>query len=83
MNGLNNKKPFQLTQWTEIIGIIFEIITDEKNLHLTIDDKVLSYRKDSKEAQYIQHKLGGFIGKPISLIKTDSKDEPILFRLLS
>lgn len=74
---------FYLEPWMEIVGDVLEIVTNKEHLIIRIDNRLLSFYEDSKEAQHIQEKLGTFIGKTVALIKTDIPNKPILMLLVA
>jgi hypothetical protein len=72
-----------LEPWMEIVGEIHDITTDSQFLYLTVDYKVLAFRKGGKDVLHIQNQLGDLVGKSVAIIKTDNPDKPILIRLVS
>jgi len=66
----------------EIIGKLRSLSSDDQYICLEIDGKALRYRKDSVEGSYIQEKLKeGFIGKQITVLRTNMPEKPILINL--
>ena len=82
MRKLNNDF-LCLEAWTEIVGTLLEISTDEYCLLLQINEKLIRFRKGSKEASYIQTNLNNkFLGRELSLLKTDLPEKPLIVKLL-
>ena len=74
---------FHLGAWVEIIGELLEISSDEYSIYLKIDNKVLSFLKESIEAKYLQQILDdSVIGRKIAVLRTDISEKPLFIRLV-
>lgn len=77
-----NVKEFYLMPWCEVVGIYSGLFTDDYYIYLTIDNKVLSFPKDSDEAIYLQERLDAkLVGRKISVLRTDIQKKPLLVHL--
>jgi len=75
---------FHLGLWTEIIGELQEISSDESFIYLKIGSKMLSFPKESDEASYVQTRLAtNLIGRKIAMLRTDIPRKPLLIRLIT
>ena len=82
MTNFARDKEVYLEPWMEIVGELRSFSSDDRYICLEIDEKTLSYRKDSVEGLYIQEKLKeSFIGKQIAVLRTNIPEKPILINL--
>ena len=74
-------KQLHLGAWTEIIGKLRGIFSDEHFVYLRIDDKVLPFPKSSDEAEQIRERLDdNVIGSKVALLRTDIPGKPLCIR---
>jgi hypothetical protein len=79
VTNLVRDREFCLEPWMEIIGELRSLSADDKYISLGIDEKTISFRKDSLEELYIQEKVTeDFIGQRISVLRTNIPERPIL-----
>ena len=77
-----NVKAIYLLPWCEVIGIYRGLFTDDDYLYLKIDNKVLSFPKNSDEAIYLQERLDTkLVGRKIAVLRTDIHKKPLLVHL--
>lgn len=70
--------------WNEVVGSLRNIIITDNAIHLQVSRYVLSFTKDSAEANYILKMIDdGFTGKRIAILRTDISETPILIRLVA
>lgn len=75
------ERQFHLGAWTEIIGKLCGIFSDENFIYLRIDDKVLPFPKSSDEAEHIRERLDdSIIGSKVALLRTDIPGKPLCIR---
>ena len=83
-NELANENLLFLESWMEIIGTLHKISEDDYFLYLGIDNKVLEFRKGSKQTLCILNRLDdSWIGQNIAILRTDLPDKPILIRRIN
>ena len=81
--SLNSNKFFCLDHWMEITGKLNKISKDAYYLYLDIDNKVLTFRKESKQASCIQNSIdASWIGKNVAILRTDIPQKPLVFRII-
>ena len=79
----NNTTKISLSAWMEIIGKLCSLSIDDQYICLEIDEKTLSYRKNTKEASYIQEMLNeSCVGRTIAVLKTDILEKQLRIRLV-
>ena len=72
-----------LRPWFELIGTYNGLEIDEYFVYIKIDDKVVSFSKDSEEALYVQEKLdSSVVGRKIGVLKTDLQEKLVRIRLV-
>ena len=82
MSKIQDKEPIKLDFWTEVVGELSKIFEDEIHLYLKLDNCVLSFKKGSREAEYIKEQcIKEFYRKVIAVLRTDIINKPILIRL--
>ena len=78
----SNVKAIYLLPWFEVIGIFTGLFTDNYYIYLKIDNKVLSFPKDSDEAIYLKEKLDTvLVGRKIAILQTDIHKKHLLVHL--
>lgn len=66
----------------EIVGKLCGISSDDDFTYLRIGDKVLSFPRQSIQAEIIEKQLSGeLIGRKIALLSTDDPVTPLLVRI--
>lgn len=74
-------KLMHLAVWTEIVGIFRDISSDDSCTYVQINDKVLSFPKETLESKLIHHKLNSrLIGSKIGILRCDEPTRPISIR---
>jgi hypothetical protein len=77
-------KTAYLDSWDEIVGEFQGISSDDEFIYMKIGDRVLSFLKDTVEAQYALERLDTCLpGQRIGILRTDISETPILIRLVA
>jgi hypothetical protein len=68
----------------EIMGTLQHLSKDESHVHLKIGNRLLSFRKETKESNAILKKLSKeTLGKKIGILITNLPNEPIIVRIIT
>jgi hypothetical protein len=79
---MQEKQEVRLTSWSEVVGTFHRVFADNHFTYVKINDKTLSFPKESQESEIIQTKLKSLIGRRIGILKTDLIDWPLRIRLI-
>ncbi|MDI6811521.1 MAG: hypothetical protein QMD80_07635 [archaeon] len=70
-----------LDAYEEVIGTLRGIEKDEFTISLIFDDFQVIFNLDSEEGEIVEKTINsGLIGEKIGLLRTDSPDNPLIFR---
>lgn len=76
-------KEIRLVLWSEVIGMFGGCFSDNHFIRLKINEKLLAFPKESKEAEVILKKLDdSLLGKWIGILKTDLPKKSLVIRVL-
>lgn len=73
-----------LSLWHEFVGGFGGLQIENNLTCIRIDDKVLAFHRNSREASYVRDKLNSIsLGKQIAILKTDLRNKPFIIRTVS
>lgn len=71
-----------LPLWTEIVGTFHGLFADDRFTYVKVNDKLLSFPKESMESEIIRDKLNNaLIGRKIGLLRCD--EPSLLIRIIA
>jgi len=75
------EKEVRLPPWSEIVGTFYGLFEDEGFTYVKINDKLLSFPKESIDSEIICGKLNSaLIGCKIGILRCDER--PLLIRII-
>jgi hypothetical protein len=69
-----------LPLWSELVGIVQDYCNDEYCIHVIIDNKALTFSKDSSEAQILDRTMTQLLGKKVGILRTDLPGKKLCIR---
>ena len=76
-------KRVHLQPWMELVGTLNDVVEDSDTVLLRIDDRLLSLPAKANASKNITRKKFLFMGKSMSILRTDIPEYPYLIRLVS